>query len=89
MEQRKYILLNMHPDKASINKLTDKQKEQKEEELKRIITSFKFIKDYLIEKKLDVDVPDEEQWEEYFVLEKIPISEYQEKVWLDHNKVYN
>ena len=88
MDRRKQVLLDLHPDKASLNNLTDDQKKIAQEKLKKTIISFKFIKDYLIKKKLD-DYIDEQkdEWEEYIVLEKLPITEYQEKVWIEHNKV--
>lgn len=87
MERRKQVLLDLHPDKANLNKITDKQKEKAEERLKRSIISFKYIKDYLIKKKLDVSVDEEkDEWEEYIVIEEL--DKYHEKVWKDHTKVW-
>ena len=90
MDRRKQVLLDLHPDKAALNKLTDDQKKTAQEKLKRSIISFKFIKDYLIKKKLDDYVEDEtdekDEWEEFIVIEDI--SKYQRKVWKDHKKVY-
>ena len=80
------MLLDLHPDKASLNNLTDEQKKEAEDKLKKRIISFKFIKDYLIKKKLDDYVEEEkDEWEEFIVIKDI--NKYQKKVWKDHKKV--
>ena len=86
MERRKQVLLDLHPDKASLNNLTEIQKEEKQEKLKRSIVSFNTIKKYIIQHKLDDYEEQELEWEEIIVVEDV--NKYHKKIWQDHFKVH-
>ena len=85
MDRRKEVLLDLHPDKASLNNLTEAQKTERQEKLKRSIVSFNTIREYIIQHKLDDHVEQVEEWEEIIVIEDV--KKYQKNIWQDHKKV--
>ena len=83
--RRNEIALELHPDKNS--HLDEKTKKVKEEKCKKILSGFRFLRDYIIEQKLDdaatSDLADE--WEHCIDEKDIP--KYQRKILQDHMKV--
>ena len=62
-QQRKKILLHLHPDKAEQNNLDEETKLEREEEVKKKIAGFQWLRNYLLEHKLDADT-DIDKWVE-------------------------
>ena len=82
-EHRKIQLLHFHPDKNS--NLDQKTKDEKQEKLKKRITAFRSIMEYLEKHEVHAGVAEKDEWDKYLDDEEIP--KYKSKIYKDYEKV--